>query len=87
MWNRIKKVFKRKPKRDQVVSFDGGKIGLKDVLPYKLEPKHKGDPEIAIHVKFIERSLDGFIWSVNGKIIHAEDIISAQRKYLKEYTK
>ena len=89
MWNKVKRVFKRKKKKkDQVISFDGGEIGLKDVLPFKVEPADGYPDGVALDTKYLGRDEpNGFQWSVNGVLIYAEDILSAERKYLERHTK
>ena len=91
MWKKAKRMLmqifpKKLVQKDQVISFDGGSVTMKDVCPaYKLEP----DSEVAIHTKFSGRNaeMQQFEFDVNGKQIFADDIISAQREYLKRYSK
>lgn len=89
MWNKVKRVFKRKKKRDDnVISFDGGEIGLKDVLPFKLEPTETYPDGIRIKTKYIGNDMpNGHQWEVNGIFIYAEDELDAERKYLRNHTK
>ena len=81
-WNRIKKMFKKKPKKDQVISFDGGEIGLKDVKTYK----NLGE-DLPMYTEFIGRENGEFVWNVNGKRVVSDSIINAQREYLRLYSK
>ena len=75
-WEKIKNVFKKKPKKDKVITFKGGKIGME----YKLEP------EVEPHTLYkgkVQGKENIFVWEVEGMRIEAEDIIAARRKYLK----
>ena len=81
MWNRVKKMFKKKPKkRDVHVSLNPG---VRDITPYELPSNMK------VHAKFIgmadtpKGSQTLFKWEVNGVMIEAYDILDAQRKYLR----
>ena len=92
MWKKIKKVFKKKRKKDQVVSFDGGVIGIKDVMPYKIEADvdlmtgNELPSNMKIHCIYKGRVAGGkFLWEVNKIEIEAFDIIDAQRIYIKLY--
>lgn len=80
-WNRIKKMFKKKKKkRDEVIAYEGGMIGLKEITPHELIPDN-----MRIHTKIIkEISEDLNLYEVNGVMIEAEDILEAQRKYLRK---
>jgi len=89
-WNRIKKMFKKKrpQSKDQLVSFDGGEIGLKDAVPFKLEPSEEYPNGVPLHVKHIgSDAVNGNEWTVNGVNITARSIMDAQREYLKRYSK
>lgn len=80
MWNRVKKMFKKKPKIDTHVSFDPR---VKEPLIYDL-PSNMG-----IHTKLIgmadtpKGSQAIYKWEVNGVIVEAYDVLGAQRKYLR----
>lgn len=87
MWNRVKRVFKKKRRDDKVISFDGGRIGLKDVTPFKLEPSEEYPSGVPMNVEYIGTNSHGFSWKVNGKRITADDILEAQRKYIIKYGK
>ena len=83
MWNRVKKMFKKKKlKKDPVITYAGGEIGLKEILVADfLEDIPHG---MKMHTKFLGRRCNGlFAWEVNGVVFEAEDIIEAQRKYLR----
>ena len=65
MWNRIKKVFKKKqPKKDVVISFRGG--------------LHLEEP---IKSSFVGRELGTFVWKVNGEEIRSDSHAGAIEKY------
>ncbi len=78
MWNKMKRVFKKKPKRDQKIEQNQkGEFGLRDFEPYK--------PEELIPAKCLGSTGDGFYkYEINGVIIEDVDMLSAQRRYLKE---
>jgi len=89
MLNRAKKVFKRKPKRDRVIEMnEKGDFILKDKrVPFKLEPIDDLPANMKIHTKFIGRkegSENLFVFEVCGVILESEDLLSAQRKYLRQ---
>ena len=75
-WEKIKNVFKKKPKKDKVITFKGGEIGLK----YKLEPEVE---PYTLYKGKVQGKSNLFVWEVEGMRIEAEDIIAARRKYLK----
>ena len=53
---------------------------------YKLEPLEELPDNMKIHAKYKGRvpyKENMFIWEVNGVMLQAEDMISAQRKYLR----
>ena len=65
MWNAVKKVFKRKkPKKDVVISFKGG--------------LHLEEP---IKSSFVGRGSGTFIWKINDEEIHADSHAGAIEKY------
>ena len=73
MWNKVKKMFKRKKKRSPTVLNDFSKL---EQLPSNMR----------IQVSFrgkVKGQHNMFMWEVNGVMLQAEDIISAQRKYLR----
>ena len=59
------------------------KFVLRDTCPYELEPQI---PEgMAIHSKYLGKRCNGrSAWEVNGVVIEAEDVIEANRKYLRQ---
>ena len=73
-WSRAKKLFKkRKQKREE------------SEVPYKLEPNDFLPHNMKVHTKFVERLGDGkFRFEVNGVVVTANNIIEAQRKYLRQ---
>jgi len=80
----IKELFTKADKTDKVITFENGSIGLKDPLPpYKAEPKEELPHNMSLHAVYKGRVENGFEWEINGVHIIAEDIISAQRKYLR----
>lgn len=91
MWSRVKKVFKKKrKKRDEVITYDGEQIVLKDIgYPAHFERAEDIPHNMKVHTKYIGRAATQgkefiqYQWEINGVIITAEDIISAQRKYLR----
>lgn len=90
-WNKIKKMFKKKRKRDQVVTYDGGEIGLKDIgYPLIMEEENDVPHNMKIHTKYIgtvdtpKGSRQVHRWEINGVMINATTLIDAQRKYLRQ---
>ena len=95
MWSRVKKVFKKKPKKDtNIEKNEKDEFVLRDVTPYKVEPDTELGSELCqeeheqvaynlrMHTKFIGRAENGdFEWKVNGTTIVAPDIFAAHRKY------
>jgi len=70
-FSRVKKCFKKKKQQQHTE------------VPYKLEPEDIPH-NMMVHTKFISRSTNGqFKFEVNGVIIYADNIIDAQRKYLR----
>ena len=83
-WSKVKRLFKKKkkPKKDEVISFYGGEVELKELCVCNfLDDIPHG---MRLHTKFIKRQNGSFLWQVNEIVIEAEDIISAQRKYLRQ---
>ena len=76
-WNKIKKCFKKKPKKDKLIDFRNGGICFKsgdDFLPHNM----------MLHTKYIKQVEEGLhMYVCNGVMIEATDIIEAQRKYLR----
>ena len=88
MWNRVKKIFKkRKKKVDPVIDYTGEdqtiSLSKKMVLDYDPAPSL---PEgMRIHTKLIGKLPNGKQrYEVNGVILDAVDILDAQRKYLRK---
>ena len=81
----IKELLTKADKTDRVITSENGGIGLKDPLPpYKAEPEEELPSNMKLHAKYLGRRVNGlFAFEVNGVVIEAEDIISAQRKYLR----
>ena len=81
----IKELFAKADKTDKVITFENGGIGLKDPLPpYKAEPSDELPSNMMVHTKYLGRRTNGlFAFEINGVVIEGEDIISAQRKYLR----
>ena len=84
MWNRIKKLYKKKHKRDQNIEKNAqDEFVLRDVTPHKIEPEEVPS-NMKIHAKYLGPAKNGkHLFSVNEIVIDAEDILEAQRKYLR----
>ena len=84
-WARVKTMFKKKKKnRDEVITFTGGVIGLEDKnINYKLDPTP--EVEYGMRIVCIDKGMIGGkqMFEVNGVMLDAEDILDAQRKYLR----
>ena len=81
MWNRVKKMFKRKkPLKDHVVLLN---MTPKDITPYEVPSNMK------IHTKFMDKAdtpkgqQQLYRFEVNGVTVTALDVLDAQSKYLR----
>lgn len=88
-WNRVKKLFKKKRQRDEVITYDGGHIGLKDLGAPDLSDMEVGESipsNMGIHVKLIgpKAGSDLNRYEVNGVMFDAKSASEAQRKYLRQ---
>ncbi len=90
MWSRVKRLFKKR-KRDQVITYDGGEIGLKDIgYPMITEQDQDIPSNMRVTTRYVgtvdtpkgDRQIHR--WEINGVMINATTIINAQRKYLRQ---
>ena len=89
MWNRVKKMFKKKKqkKTDHVIDYTGEDQGIslskKTVLDYDLTPSVPDG--LKIHTKYIKAVGGGkHLFEVNGVLFTGVDILDVQRKYLRK---
>ena len=87
-WNRVKKMFKRKPKKLQKIEKNGeDDFVLKDFEPGGVTyypGKEVLPSNMKIHVKFIERvkgKTDTYLWECNGVRLEGKNILEVQDKY------